>query len=145
MQRKYWFITLFTILVTTSCAPKAGSEVTASLTSTISTSTTSTIGFPSVAAALNALKARTDVSTSTEGGWTTITEADGLTIWSFAPPTYSAYPAVAKRVLYQDQEAWKIKMDILCEADQTSCDQFERYFETLNEQMLQAIEQEHKP
>jgi hypothetical protein len=75
-------------------------------------------------------------------GWTTVTEADGLTIWSFTPSGHPAHPAAAKRVLFKDQEGWQIKMDILCEADKAACDQFVKDFEALNEQMRQYIEQQ---
>jgi hypothetical protein len=105
----------------------------------------STIGYTSVAAALTALQARKDVSISVQSGWTIITESGGLTIWSFAPRDNPAYPAVAKRVLYQEQGAWKLMMYIRCEADKASCDKFVQNFEALNIQMEQAINQGHNP
>lgn len=100
------------------------------------------IGYSSVAEALADLKSRNDVIVEVSQGWTTITEANGLTIWSFTPSDHPAYPAVAKRVIFRDQEGWKIKMDILCEADKAACDQLVRDFEALNEQMRQYIEQQ---
>ena len=100
----------------------------------------STIGYPSVADALSALQAREDVNISVEGGWTIITEPGGLTIWSFSPPDQPAYPAVAKRVLYQEAGAWFIKMDVRCEAEKSACDQLQRDFEALNESMREAME-----
>lgn len=103
-------------------------------------STVSTIGYPSVVEALNALQAREDVFISIEDGWTIITEPGGLTIWSFTPPDQPAYPAVAKRVFYQDEGAWYIKMDVRCEAGKAACDQLQRDFEALNESMREAME-----
>ena len=100
----------------------------------------STIGYPSVAEALSALQAREDVNISVEEGWTIITEPGGLTIWSFSPPGQPAYPAVAKRVLYQEAGAWFIKMDVRCEAEKAACDQLQRDFEALNESMRAAME-----
>lgn len=100
----------------------------------------STIGYPSVAAALSALRAREEVNIAVEGGWTIITEPGGLTIWSFSPPDQPAYPAVAKRVLYQEAGAWFIKMDVRCEAEKAACDQLQRDFEALNENMREAME-----
>jgi hypothetical protein len=102
----------------------------------------STIGYPSVAAALAALQAREDVTVEVQEGWTIVTEADGLTTWSFTPAGHPAHPAVAKRVLDQENGSWLINMDILCEADQAACDQFVRDFEALNEQMRQFIQQD---
>jgi hypothetical protein len=101
--------------------------------------------YPSVAKALASLKTRSDVSIEVSQGWTIVTEADGLTTWSFTPPDHRAYPAVAKRTLYQDQDGWHIKMNIRCEAEKAVCDQFVRDFEALNQQMLQAIEHQKKP
>jgi hypothetical protein len=98
--------------------------------------------YSSVAEALADLTSRDDVIVEVSQGWTTVTEADGLTIWSFTPSSHPAHPAVAKRVLFKDQEGWQIKMDILCEADKAACDQFVKDFETLNEQMRQYIEQQ---
>ena len=100
----------------------------------------STIGYPSVAEALSTLQARKDVNISVEDGWTIITEPGGLTIWSFSPPAQPAYPAVAKRVLYQEAGAWFIKMDVRCEAEKAACDQLQQDFEALNENMRKAME-----
>ena len=100
----------------------------------------STIGYPSVADALSALRAREDVHIAVEGGWTIITEPGGLTIWSFSPPDQPAYPAVAKRVFYQEAGAWFIKMDVRCEAEKAACDQLQQDFESLNENMREAME-----
>jgi hypothetical protein len=97
--------------------------------------------YPSVAEALADLKTRDDVSIEVLQGWIIVREADGLTNWSFPPPDHPAYPAVAKRVLYRDQAGWHLKMDVLCEAEQAACDQFERYFGAINEPMYQYIEQ----
>ena len=105
----------------------------------------SSLGYSSVAEALADLKTRDNVSIEVSQGWTIVTEADGLTTWSFTSPNHAAHPAVAKRTLYQDQEGWHIKMDVLCEAEKTACDQFIKDFQALNEQMRQAIEQQKSP
>jgi len=105
----------------------------------------SSLEFSSVAEALAGLKTRDNVSIEVSQGWTIVTEADGLTTWSFTPSNHPAHPAVAKRVLYEDQDGWHIKMDILCEAEKAACDQFVKDFDALNEQMRQAIEQQKSP
>lgn len=102
-------------------------------------------GYSSVAEALTALKTRDNVSIEVSQGWTIVTEADGLTTWSFTPSNHPAHPAVAKRALYEDPDGWHIKMDVLCEAEKAACDQFVKEFEALNEQMRQAIEQQQSP
>jgi hypothetical protein len=98
------------------------------------------IPYSSVADALADLKTRDGVSIEVIQGWTIVKEADGLTNWSFTPPDHSAYPAVAKRVLYRDQDGWHLKMDILCEAEKVDCEQFVRDFEAINGPMYQYIE-----
>ncbi len=101
--------------------------------------------YSSVAEALADLKTRDDVSIEVSQGWTIVTEADGITTWSFTPSDHPAHPAVAKRILFEDQDGWQIKMNILCESDKAACDQFARDFEALNEQMRQYIEQQQSP
>jgi hypothetical protein len=97
--------------------------------------------YPSVAEVLADLKTRDDVFIEVLQGWIIIREADGLTNWSFPPPDHPAYPAVAKRVLYRDQDGWHLKMDVLCEAVPAACDEFVSYFEAINGPMYQYIEQ----
>src|SRR5580693_1292495 len=57
------------------------------------------IEYHTVAEALTALRARDDVTVSTERGWILITDRNNLIIWSFAPSSYPAYPAVVKRTV----------------------------------------------
>ena len=95
--------------------------------------------YSSVAEALADLKSRDGVSIQIMQGWTIVVEADGLTNWSFPPADHPAYPAVAKRILYRDQDGWHLKMDILCEAAPSACDDFQKYFEAMNAPMYQYI------
>ena len=138
---RYLFFAILVALVfiIPTCSPQAVTE-TPEPTITPTEELTSTIGYPSVAEALSALRAREDVHIAVEGGWTIITEPGGLTIWSFSPPNQPAYPAVAKRVLYQEAGAWFIKMDVRCEAEKAACDQLQQDFEALNESMREAME-----
>ena len=147
IYRRYLFFAIVVALVfiipTCSAQPVTEApEPTIALTDEAA-STASTIGYPSVADALSALQAREDVFISIEDGWTIITEPGGLTIWSFSPPGQPAYPAVAKRVFYQDEGAWFIKMDVRCEAAKAACDQLQHDFEALNESMRAAMEAGH--
>ena len=100
------------------------------------------IEYSSVAEALADLKTRDDVSISVLQGWTIVTEASSSTNWSFVPPDHPAFPAVAKRALYRDEQGWHLKMDVLCEAEATACDDFVRYFEAVNEPLNQFIAQQ---
>ena len=78
-------------------------------------------------------------------GRTLITEDKNtvITIWSFAPEEHPAYPAVAKRVFYIEQNGgWYVVMGILCEAEKESCDKFNQDFVDLNEDMQKYIMKE---
>jgi hypothetical protein len=103
------------------------------------------VEYSSVAEALADLRTRAGVSIEVMQGWTIVAEADGSTTWSFVPPDHPAFPAVAKRVLYRDQDGWQLKMDVLCEAEAAACDQFVMYFEALNKPIYQMIEQQQEP
>ena len=138
---RYLFFAIVVALgfIIPTCSPHQVTEV-PEPTIALTEEPASTIGYPTVADALSALQAREDVFIAMEDGWTIITEPDGLTIWSFSPPNQPAYPAVAKRVFYQEEGAWFIKMDVRCEASKTVCDQLQQDFEALNESMREAME-----
>jgi len=92
MYMRYLFfaiIGLTLVFIIPNCSPQRASE-TPEPTIAPTEELPSTIGYPSVAAALSALKAREDVNISVEGGWTIITEPGGLTMWSFSPPDQPA-------------------------------------------------------
>lgn len=92
----------------------------------------STIGYPTVAAALGGLHSKAGVVFSTKNGWTIAEEATPFTLWSFAPSTDPAYPAVAKRQVVSDGAGSDIQMEILCEASKAACDNLVRQFDQMN-------------
>jgi hypothetical protein len=91
-----------------------------------------TIDYPSVDAALKALRAKAGVVFTTESGWTIATDEAAYTIWSFAPPTYPAYPAVVKRQVISKGAGSEITMDVHCEASKAACDDLVRTFSQMN-------------
>ncbi len=99
----------------------------------------STIGYPSVAAALKDLQGRPGVVFTTEGGWTIATEASTYTIWSFAPPGYPAYPTAVKRRIVKENDETVMKMSILCEASKQACDNVVAEFQQLNAKAQRAL------
>lgn len=109
-----------------------------------SASELSKIEFSSVAEALTALKKKPGVTINEPQGWTIITETQPsiIIMWSFAPKTDPAYPAVAKRVFYEEEKSWYQKMDILCEAKKAACNKFVQDFLDLNEEMRKYIEKD---
>jgi len=139
MRYLFFAIVVALVFIIPTCSAQPATETPETIVAPTE-ETVSTIGYPSVAKALSALQAREDVNISVEEGWTIITEPGGLTIWSFSPPDQPAYPAVAKRVFYQEAGAWFIKMDVRCEAEKAACDQLQRDFEALNESMRAAME-----
>src|SRR5690349_22725517 len=98
------------------------------------------IGYPSVAAALAALRARSDVIINEQGGWTIVNDSPNKTIWSFTPPGHPAHPAAVKRVDVERDSAVYIDMSALCGAEKRACDQLVEDFKALNQQMTQAIQ-----
>jgi hypothetical protein len=99
------------------------------------------IGYPSVAAALEALKARSDVHISHHGEWTIANDARDGAIWSFAPPSHPAHPAVVKRSAVQrDGQVW-IDMRALCQAEKAACDKLMEEFKALNQRVIAEAQQ----
>jgi hypothetical protein len=103
-----------------------------------------TFDYPTVAAALAALKARSDVSISGNGGWTIVDDKTNHAVWSFTPSNYPAYPAVVKRVLVQDAGGnVSLRMTGLCQADKASCDKLMEDFRAMNERVRQGVQSKH--
>ena len=95
-------------------------------------STSSDIGYKTVADALAALKNMKSVSFSTVRGWTIVTDREHFTVWSFAPKTDPSYPSVVKRFVTAAGSGSAITMKVLCESDKASCDNLVREFYDMN-------------
>jgi hypothetical protein len=102
----------------------------------------STIGYPTVAAALADLRTKPDVEVSVQNGWTIAVDKSHFTIWSFAPQGNPAYPSVVRRAAVQTATGVNMKMDVLCEASKNACDQLMLDFQALN-QRAQGSLQKH--
>lgn len=99
------------------------------------------IGYPSVAAALEALKARSDVQISDHQGWTVVNDPREAAFWSFTPPGHPAHPAAVKRkVVERDGQSW-IDMRALCQADKAACDKLMEEFQALNRRTIAEVQQ----
>ena len=98
------------------------------------------IGYESVEAALAALKRKHGVTFSTENGWTIASDRKELTIWSFAPATNPAYPAVVKRQLVPSGEGMEVKMSVMCKGAKADCDALVRSYNALNQQAQDEFE-----
>jgi hypothetical protein len=97
----------------------------------------STLGYPTVAAALSSLRTRPDVQFSVQNGWTVAVDEKAMTIWSFSSSTYPAYPAVVKRQVVANQDGGSdIKTSVLCEAEKRPCDDLVRTFNDMTARTL---------
>src|ERR1051326_521039 len=75
-----------------------------------------TFGYPTVQAALDALKARSDVTIFEKAGWTVVEDDAGGTLWSFTPATHPAHPSAVKRTLVREDGEVIIETKGLCQA-----------------------------
>lgn len=100
------------------------------------------IGFPTVAAALEALKARSDVKISNQSGWTIADDRSTNTIWSFTPADHPAYPAAVKRAIVSKDGELYVNMTALCQASKVACDKLMSDFKALNERMIQSMRED---
>jgi hypothetical protein len=91
-------------------------------------STSTAIGYRTVAQALAAVKQMKGVSVDTVRGWTIVTDEANLTVWSFAPRTDPSYPAVVRRTVTSTGTGSKVTLDVLCEAKKSACDNLRREF-----------------
>jgi hypothetical protein len=100
----------------------------------------STIGYRSVAEALEALRSNANIETRVENGWTIAVDKTSNAIWSFAPDTDAAYPAVAKRTVVQRDGSVSLDMKVLCQASKEACDAFVRQFQALNARVRESMQ-----
>lgn len=97
------------------------------------------VGYPTVAGALAALKAKDGVKLSERGGWTIVDDRAAGAVWSFTPAGHPAHPAVVKRVIGEHGGQVAVNMTALCQAGKAACDQLIEEFRQLNEQMAQSM------
>jgi hypothetical protein len=103
------------------------------------------IGYSTVAAALEALRARSDVDISVQDGWTIVNDRSAGTLWSFTPPSHPAHPAAAKRVVVEKNGSVSIEMSGLCEAEKAACDKLMAEFREMNDKIRASIRSKAQP
>jgi len=99
----------------------------------------SSIGYPSVAAALKDLHSRPDVNFSEQNGWVIADDRSHFTVWTFAPEGDPAYPSLVKRTAVQTGAGVSMDMKVLCQSTQVACDKLVADFNTLNERMRDSF------
>jgi hypothetical protein len=110
------------------------------VTTPLSEAPKSTIGYPTVKAALSALLAKPGVRIEEQQGWIIVTDTQSANpvLWSFTPPGNPAHPSVVKRSLVTQKDgSTNIEMKVLCEADKSSCDALVRQFQVLNDRVIE--------
>ena len=100
---------------------------------------TSSIGYSSVAAALESVRTKPGVSVSVQSGWTVIEDRTNLTIWSFTPSNHPAHPAAFRRTITEKDGAFFVQTDGLCEATKPACDKLMAEFQELNDKVRDAL------
>ena len=100
------------------------------------------VGYPSVKAALDALKRDPSAAMQEQSGWTIVSNREGTdpVLWSFTPSTHPAYPAVVKRTVLQDRGQVSVHMAVLCEAAKPACDELVADFKALNDGLRADIQ-----
>lgn len=99
----------------------------------------STIGYPTVAAALQALRARPDIHLSVQGGWTLAEDGANHTFWAFSPEGDPSYPSAIKRVITERNGDVYIEMGVDCEASKAACDKLVIDFQRLNDSIRERV------
>jgi len=98
-------------------------------------------GYPTVAAALEALKVKPGAKVSVSDKWTTIEDMDGkdIVLWSFTHAGHAAHPSVVRRAMQARADGYYIDMNVRCEAaDKVACNALVRSFQALNDKVRQA-------
>lgn len=97
------------------------------------------IGYPTVADALEDLRARPDVQLSIQDGWTIVNDPVSQTLWSFTPPGHPAHPTAVKRTIIERDGNIDMDMRALCQAAKADCDALMREFEALNAAFRESL------
>ncbi len=135
---KYLFLFFVLIVSTYSILAQASQKTT--MDGSGQSARKSPIGYPSVAAALEALRARSDVKVTEQDGWFIINDPVSTTLWSFTPMGHPAHPAVIKRSVVEQNGGTYLDMKGLCQAKKEPCDKLMEEFKALNEKMRAYME-----
>jgi len=79
------------------------------------------IGYPTVDAALAAVRARPGIEESQRDGWTVIEDKAHKETWLFSPPGHPTHPAVVKRTEIKKFGEPITQTAAMCSSDQAEC------------------------
>jgi len=86
-----------------------------------------TIGYPTVQAALEALRNKPGVKFRTENGWLIAQDDDEIAVYMFVPKDHPAYPTVIKRSVVNRDGKGYMETNVRCEASKPTCDDLMRH------------------
>jgi hypothetical protein len=101
------------------------------------------IGYPTVKAAIEDLRAKPGILWSIGNGWTIADDEAAHVLWSFPPPTEPSYPSAVKRAIVKKPQGIGIQTSILCESNKTACDDLVREYQQLDQQARQQYQRSH--
>jgi hypothetical protein len=105
------------------------------------------IGFPTVQAALEALKAKPGVKLREQQGWIIVADKESEFVsatWSFTPGGNPAHPAAVKRTLSEKNGQIVMETNVLCQAKKDPCDALVRDFEVLGNRVREELNRRSK-
>ena len=102
------------------------------------------IGYDSVAATLEALRAEPSAQFREQKGWIVVASREGgdAVEWFFTPEDHAAHPAVVKRTAFERDGIGMIDLVALCQAEQAVCDRLLDDFRQQHELALAAARPE---
>ncbi len=89
----------------------------------------SQVGYPTVDAALTAVRARPGISESKSDGWTVLEDKERREVWLFSPTSHPAHPAVVKRTVVRRFGETGTQTAAMCGTSKTECDRLVAEFE----------------
>ena len=96
----------------------------------------SSIGYPTVAAALEALRSQSGSTVSLQGGWSKSSVShQSRPLWSFTPANHPAHPAAVKRKIVERDGVVGVHMTALCQAEKAACNRLIEEFQQLNDRI----------
>jgi hypothetical protein len=97
----------------------------ASTTAVLAEDEPAPIGYATVGAVLEALRAEPGAQFREQRGWTVVAsrERDAPVEWFFTPEGHDAHPAVVKRTALERDGVGLIDLAALCQSEQPACDQ----------------------
>jgi|SoiMethySBSTD1v2_1073268.scaffolds.fasta_scaffold1635191_1 hypothetical protein len=103
------------------------------------------VGYPSVEAALEAVKARPGITESTSNGWTVYEDKAKRETWLFSPAGHPAHPAVVKRTSVRTVDGTRVQMAALCGGGQTECDRLLAEFQAADKKAAEQARPGNQP